>query len=44
MSHGKKANGNASILNAAANGEKGMKIAIAIMADVNATTGAVAQL
>jgi hypothetical protein len=44
ISHGKKPNGNASILKAAANGEKGINIAIAIITDVSATTGAVAQL
>ncbi len=44
ISHGKKVKGSASILKAVANGENGINIAMAIIAVVNATTGAVAQL
>ena len=43
-SHGKNINGIGSNLNAEAKGENGRNIAIAIIAVVNANTGAVAQL
>ena len=43
-SHGKNINGIGSNLNADANGENGRNMAMAIIAVVNAITGAVAQL
>ncbi len=44
MSHGKKLKGSGCIFSACANGENGINIPTAIINDVKATTGAVAQL
>ena len=44
MSHRKKLKGNGCIFNDTAKEEKGIKIPISMIKEVNATTGAVAQL